>query len=67
MNRTSDVLDVSRPPESKRPLVRMLTTLLGGAGLALLFPLAILAFGFPVVLAVRALANAISSLLSFMR
>ena len=66
MERASDVLDVSRPVE-RRSFLQALKTLLGAVGIALLFPLTILALGLPVVMAVRGLAQAARWMLASIR
>lgn len=60
----SDVIDVSRPAGSERTFVRMIGAWVGAAGLALLFPLVILAIGAPVVFAARGLLAVVQSLLA---
>lgn len=56
--RSSDAIDDSQPVDSPRMLLQAVSSLLGAAGIALLFPLAILAVGTPVALAVRGLLEA---------
>lgn len=53
------VIDVSLPRDRGRTLVQGLTSLAGAIGIALLAPFAILLFGSPVALAVRALIDGI--------
>jgi hypothetical protein len=60
----ADVIDVSRPAGSERTVVRMLVAWIGAVGLALLFPLVILAMGVPLVFAVRGLLAVLQSLLA---
>lgn len=55
----SDVLDVSRPSSGDRTFLQSLVSLAGAAGIALLFPIAILLVGLPVVLAVRGVLEVI--------
>jgi hypothetical protein len=58
----SDTIDVSRPAGSERTIVRMIVAWIHAAGLALLFPVLILAVGVPLVLAVRGLLAIVQSL-----
>ena len=60
----SDVLDVSRPSSADRTVLKGLVSLAGATGVALLFPVAILAVGVPLVLAVRGVIEAISWVVS---
>ena len=61
------VIDVSRPANSERTFARALMSLIGALGVALLFPLAIIAVGAPVALVVRGLLEAAEWLLTIMR
>ena len=60
----SETIDVSRPAGSELTVARMIVTWIGAAGLALLFPLLLLAVGMPLVLAVRGLLAIAQSLLA---
>jgi hypothetical protein len=62
--RPSGVIDVSRPPDANRTLAQALVSLIGGAGLALLVPVAVLAIGTPLVLGVRSLVDLAAWLLA---
>jgi hypothetical protein len=59
-----DILDVSLPPDTRRPFLRALASLAGAAGIALLVPFVILLVGLPVALVVRGIAGAIGWLLT---
>ena len=61
------VIDVSRPTDEKRKLAQALVSLLGAAGLTLLAPVAVLAVGVPVALAVRGLLEAARWLATMIR
>ena len=61
-----DILDVSLPPDTRRPFLRALASLAGAAGIALLFPFAILLVGLPVALVVRGIAEAVGWLVARM-
>lgn len=54
-----DVLDVSLPRDTGRPLLRALVSSAGAVGIALLFPFVILLAGVPLALAVRGIAEGI--------
>lgn len=56
--RAADVIGVSRPAASERTFAQGVASLLGAAGIALLFPFVILAVGAPLALAVRGLLEA---------
>jgi hypothetical protein len=56
--RSPDVIEESPPSDALRMLLQTVSSLLGAAGIALLFPLAILAVGTPVALAIRGLLEA---------
>jgi hypothetical protein len=58
------ILDVSRPPDTRRPFLRALASLAGAAGLALLVPVVILLVGWPVALLVRGVAETTGWLLA---
>jgi hypothetical protein len=57
--RMVDVVTVSRPTHGDRSFLRALVTLFGAAGFALLFGVAILLVGLPIVLVVRGVLEAI--------
>ena len=57
--RMVDVITVSRPTHGDRSFLRALVTLFGAAGFALLFGVAILLVGLPIVLVVRGVLEAI--------
>ena len=59
-----DILDVSLPRDTGRPLLRALASLAGAAGIALLVPFVILLVGLPVALAARGIEEAIGWLLA---
>lgn len=61
--RSSDAIDLSRATDAERTVGQLLVSLLGAAGLAVLFALAILAVGTPVALAVRGLLEVAQALL----
>jgi hypothetical protein len=61
-----DILDVSPPRHTGRPLLRALASFAGAAGIALLVPFVILLVGLPVALVVRGVAEAIGWLLARM-
>ena len=65
--RATGVIDVSPPTHSERTFARALVSLVGAFGIALLFPLAILAVGTPVALGVGGLLEAAEWLLTIMR
>lgn len=54
-----DVIDVSRSTHGERTFLQSLVSLFGAAGIALLFGIAILLVGAPVVLVVRGVVEAI--------
>jgi len=58
----SETIDVSRPAGSELTVTRMIVDWINAAGLALLFPLLILAVGLPLVLAVRGLLAIVQAL-----
>ena len=58
----SDVIDVSRPAHGERTFFQALVSLFGAAGLALLFGVAILLIGLPIVLDARGVLEAAGSL-----
>jgi hypothetical protein len=55
----ADGVDVSRPGSGERTLLQALVSLFGAVGIALLFGVAILLVGLPVVLVVRGVLEAI--------
>src|SRR5918993_958097 len=57
--RVVDAIDVSRPTPGDRSFLQALVTLCGAAGFALLFGVAILLVGLPIVLIVRGVLEAI--------
>lgn len=59
-----DVLDVSLPRDTGRSFLRVLASLAGATGIALLVPFVILLIGLPVALVVRGIAEAIGWLLA---
>lgn len=63
----ADVVDVSLPTDSERTLGHGLASLLAAGGVALLVPVAILALGTPVALAVRGLLEAARWFLAIVR
>jgi len=63
----ADRIDVSRAAESERTFAESVVSLIGAAGLVLLLPLAILAVGTPVALAVRGLLEVAQRLLAAIR
>jgi len=58
-----DILDVSLPRDTGRRFLRVLASLAGAAGIALLVPFVILLVGLPVALVVRGIAEAVGWLL----
>lgn len=54
---------MSLPRDKRRPFLRALVSLAGGAGIALLVPFVILLVGLPVALAVRGIGEVIGWLL----
>ena len=56
--RSPHAVDESPPADAFRMVLQAVSSLLGAAGIALLFPLAILAVGTPVALAIRGLLEA---------
>jgi hypothetical protein len=62
-----DGLDVSRPQRSLPPFAQALVSLLGAMGIALAFPVVILAVGIPVALAVRGLVSAVQWFIAMIR
>jgi hypothetical protein len=63
----SDVIDVSRPPDSERTFTQALVSLTGATGLVLLVPLAILAVGTPVPRGLRGVVELAGWVLAFIR
>lgn len=61
------VIDVARPLDSGRTFASALVSLLGAMGLAMLVPLAMLALGTPVALAVRGVLELAERLLAIIR
>ena len=59
-----EVLDVSLPRDTGRSFLRVLVSLAGATGIALLVPFVMLLIGLPVALAVRGIAEAIGWLLA---
>jgi hypothetical protein len=54
-----DVIDVSRPTDGERTFLQALVSLVGAAGIALLFGVAILLVGLPIAVVVRGLPEVV--------